>query len=465
VVIGLDSAPPELVFGHFAGDLSHLQGLMARGVWGPLRSVIPPITVPAWACAMTGRDPGELGIYGFRHRVDYRYEAWRWVDSTDVRHPAVWDWLAQADIPVILLGVPPAFPPRRVHGCQVGCFLTPDTRRSYTYPEALAQEIRHVVGDYALDVESFRAEQRSRLLVEISDMTRQRFRLFRHLLRTRPWGFAMMVEIGVDRMHHAFYGSWDQSHPRYLAGGPYQHALRDYYRLVDQEVGAVLAELDETTAVMVLSDHGVRRLHGGICLNEWLIREGYLTLKVVPTEPTRLTPGAVDWSRTRAWGEGGYCGRVWVNVRGRQPQGVVDPEDFPRLREELAAGLTAIEDDRGSPLATEVHRPDFVYRECHNAPPDLLVYFGGLDWRAVGAVGANSLHVAENDTGTDDANHDPRGMLILSAPGLAEGREVSGLQLIDTGPLVLSLLGRSENSPDMSLESAQRRRARVTQPR
>ena len=114
---------------------------MAAGVWGELESVIPAITIPAWACAMTGRDPGQLGIYGFRHRSEYRYDAERLVGSTDVRHDAVWDVLSQVGEHVIVLGVPPGYPPRRVKGCHVGCFLTPDTRRRFTYPRELADEI------------------------------------------------------------------------------------------------------------------------------------------------------------------------------------------------------------------------------------------------------------------------------------------------------------------------------------
>jgi len=210
--------------------------------------------------------------------------------------------------------------------------------------------------------------------------------------------------------------------------------------LLDRELGATLREVDDRTAVFVISDHGAKRLRGGICVNQWLLDQGYLSLRQVPSEPMPLRPELVDWSRTAAWADGGHSGRVYLNVRGREPHGIVDPSEQDAILDRLAAGLAAIADDRGQPLATEVFRPRLIYRECRNAPPDLMVYFGNLDWRAIGSVGSGKLHVAENDTGPDDANHDVHGVFIGRVPGI-EGAEISGLGLVDFGPAVLGLLG------------------------
>ena len=442
VVLGLDCAAPELVFDRFAGDLEHLQGLMAEGVWGELTSVVPAITVPAWACAMTSRDPGQLGIYGFRNRKDHSYDGLSMATSLSVRQEAVWDILSQAGRPVIVVGVPPSFPPKKVNGCMVGCFLTPSTSSDYTYPSSLRDEIADVVGAYAVDVENFRSDEKDRILAQVHDMTARRFQLFRHLLKTREWDFAMMVEIGVDRMHHGFWQYFDERHHRYEAGNPFEHAIRDYYRLVDREVGAVLRELDEDTAVLVISDHGAKLMHGGICVNEWLRQEGYLTLKSAPAGPTPFSLEDVDWGRTKVWGEGGYYGRVFLNVEGREPQGIVPADGYEALRDELAAKVAAIADEAGKDIGTQVFKPEAIYRECRNVPPDLIVYFGNLDWRSVATVGGGAIHTYENDTGPDDANHAQEGVFIMRAPGLAPERGAAGLKLVDVGPTVLSLLGQ-----------------------
>jgi predicted AlkP superfamily phosphohydrolase/phosphomutase len=441
VVLGLDCATPQLVFDQFAGELEHLEALRRQGVWGQLTSIIPAITVPAWACSMTSRDPGQLGIYGFRNRTDYSYDRLGIASSASVKEEAVWDILSRAGKSVIVLAVPPSYPPRPVNGCLVGCMMTPSTKSEYTYPSSLREEIQRVVGDYRIDVEEFRTEDKARIVRQARDMTKQHFALFRHLLKTHPWDFAMIVEIGVDRIHHGFWQYFDEKHHRYQPGNPYQDVILDYYRLVDHEVGLTLSELDDETAVVVYSDHGACRMIGGLCVNEWLMREGYLTLRTAPASPTRLSMGDVDWPRTKAWGEGGYYGRVFVNVQGREPEGTVPIEEYEAFRDELAAKIRAIPDHEGRDMGTKVYKPEEIYRECRNVPPDLLVYFGDLNWRSAGLVGTGSIHTFENDTGPDDANHAQQGIFVMKAPGLQGGRELKGLELVDCGPTVLDLLG------------------------
>ncbi|MFQ6019215.1 MAG: alkaline phosphatase family protein [Dehalococcoidia bacterium] len=440
VVLGLDCATPQLVFDRFAGELEHLGRLRERGVWGELTSVIPAITVPAWACSMTSRDPGQLGIYGFRNRKDYSYDGLAFANATAVREEAVWDVLAHSGKQVILLSVPPSYPPAPVNGCRVGCFLTPNTDGDYTYPSQLKAEIASVVGEYMIDVPNFRSEEKDRIVAQAREMAVRRFQLFRHLLKTRPWEFAMMVEIGLDRIHHGFWQHFDDSHRQYEPGNPYEHTVLEYYRLLDQEIGRVLAELDGDTTVIVMSDHGAKSMVGGVCINEWLIQEGYLHLKSYPQGSTRFSFEAVDWSRTRAWGEGGYYGRVFINVQGREPDGIVEPDRYEALRDELAAKLAAIPDHEGRPMETEVYKPEEIYRQCRNVPPDLIVYFGDLDWRAVAQVGGGAVHTFENDTGPDGANHAREGIFVMRGPGVDGGRRLDGLRLVDCGPTVLERL-------------------------
>ena len=440
VVLGLDCATPQLLFDRFAGELEHLGRLRQHGIWGPLTSVIPAITVPAWACSMTSRDPGQLGIYGFRNRKDYSYEGLALATSNAVREPAVWDILSSQGKHVIVVSVPPSYPPAPVNGLRVGCFLTPNTDSDYTYPSELKGEIASVVGEYMIDVPQFRSDEKERILRQAREMAVQRFKLFRHFLKTRSWDFAMMVEIGLDRVHHGFWEYFDETHRSYEPGNPYRHAVRDYYRLLDSEIGQVLAELDDDTTVIVMSDHGAKPMQGAICINEWLIQEGYLHLQSRPQGPTRFSLGDVDWARTRAWGEGGYYGRLFVNVQGREPQGVVPTEEYEGLRDELAAKLVAIPDHEGRPIGTRVFKPQEIYRECRNVPPDLIVYFGDLDWRSVAQVGVRSIHTFENDTGPDGANHSQEGIFIMRGPGIQGGHSLEGLQLVDCAPTVLGRL-------------------------
>ncbi|MGI8606598.1 MAG: alkaline phosphatase family protein [Gaiellaceae bacterium] len=441
LVIGLDCAAPQLVFDQWLDQLPTIRGLTERGAWGVLRSCDPPITVPAWSSMTSSRSPGSLGFYGFRNRRDHSYDGLAFADSRSVQVPRVWDLLSTRGRPVIVLGVPQTYPVSRVNGVMVSCFLTPDTETSqYTYPAGLKDEIEALVGRYLVDVRNFRTDDKDRLLEEIEEMTEKRFRVAEHLLETRPWDLFFMVEMGTDRIHHGFWRFTDSEHRLHEAGNRYEQAMLDYYRALDEKLGRLLRFADEDTAILLVSDHGAKRMDGGICVNEWLRREGYLHLKEEPEGPTRLTPDLIDWSRTAAWGEGGYYCRLFLNVEGREPEGIVPAGEYEQVRAELKDRLEALGDDQGRPIGTVAHRADELYDETRGIAPDLLVYFGDLYWRSIGQVGTGTVHVFENDTGPDDANHSHEGLYILVADGVEPGR-AEERDLRDVAPTLLRLLG------------------------
>jgi predicted AlkP superfamily phosphohydrolase/phosphomutase len=441
-LIGLDCAAPELVFERWRAELPNLARLMKTGAWGPLESTTPPITVPAWMCMMTGRDPGELGIYGFRNRSDRSYESLSFATSAQVRHPAVWDILGAAGKRSILLGIPLTYPPRPINGLLVSDFMAPDTSADYTYPPELKEEIQAVVGEYDFDVAEFRTEDKERLLGDVYAMTEKRFRLAQHLITHHDWDFFAVVEMGVDRMHHGFWRYMDPSHRLHEPGSPFRDAIKDYYIAVDSHVGELVETLPAGTDVIAVSDHGAKRMDGAICLNEWLVREGYLALKETPTGVTKFSPALVDWSRTRAWGDGGYYGRIFLNIRGREPAGIVEPGSAPSLLRELTAKLEAMVDDTGRPMGNRVFLPKRIYRTVEGVAPDLLVYFADLHWRSAGSIGHGTIWLKENDTGPDDANHAQQGIAIMSPAreGHAGSRR-DGMSIYDIAPAILGALG------------------------
>jgi predicted AlkP superfamily phosphohydrolase/phosphomutase len=441
MVIGLDCAEPSLVLERWRERLPNLAGLMERGRYGRLTSVIPPITVPAWSCMMASRTPGDLGIYGFRNRAGHSYDDLFIANGTAVKAPRLWDLATRYGKRSIVLGVPGTYPPRPLNGVMVTCFLTPSTESQYTYPQLLRREVEQVVGEYLFDCTNFRTEDKDDLLRQVYEMTDRRFALAEHFLATKPWELFVMVEMGVDRMHHGFWKAMDPTHRKHDPNGPHRDAILDYHVHLDGLVGRLLEHADDDTAVLVVSDHGAKRMDGGIRVNEWLRRAGYLHTVTEPLQAMKLADAGVDWSRTQAWGEGGYYSRVFMNVRGREPEGVIDPADYERVRDELAERLAAIPDDRGEPMGTRVFKPEEVYDEVNGVAPDLIVLFGDLYWRSVGTVGGeDGIHTFENDTGPDDANHAQDGLLIMAGPGIEPG-PADGMQLLDVAPTVLELLG------------------------
>ena len=214
MIIGLDCCEPSLVFERWRDDLPTIAGLVQRGLHGPLRSVIPPITVPAWSCMMASRTPGDLGIYGFRNRADHSYDGLYIANGNAVHEPRLWDLATRNGRAPSSLGVPGTYPPRPLNGVMVSCFLTPSVQQQYTYPPLLRKEVEGVVGEYLFDCTDFRTEDKDDLLRQVYEMTDRRFRLAEHFAATKPWELFVMVEMGVDRMHHGFWKHMDPEHRR-----------------------------------------------------------------------------------------------------------------------------------------------------------------------------------------------------------------------------------------------------------
>jgi predicted AlkP superfamily phosphohydrolase/phosphomutase len=264
--------------------------------------------------------------------------------------------------------------------------------------------------------------------------------VIKYLMTTHPWDFFMHVDMGVDRIHHGFWKFFDERHPLYEPGNPYENAIRDYYIHLDRQIGERLALLDKDTVVLVASDHGAQPMMGGICFNEWLKQEGYLVLEHQPDGIVPLEKCEVDWSRTRAWGSGGYYGRLFLNVKGREPEGVIEPGDYERVRDELIERIASITDPEGTPIGSVAYRPEEIYQEVNNIAPDLIVYMGNMSWRSVGSLGFNRIHTFENDTGPDDANHAQQGLYVYYDPGKQGRGRGPTRHLMDVAPTILEIM-------------------------
>ena len=443
-VFGLDCADPRLMFDAWIDDLPFTRELLGGSTYGNLTSSIPPITVPAWSCMASGKDPGRLGIYGFRNRADYSYDKLFIATSLAVKEKRVWDLIGEHGKESIIVGFPGTFPiTRPIKGHMITSFLTPDTEKSdYTWPKPLKQEIKALVGEYMVDVAGFRTEDKQRLLDQVYEMTDKRFKVVRYLLNQKPWDLFWMVEMGHDRMHHGFWAQMDAEHRNHVPGNPFENAIHDYYVHVDKLMADVVSTLDlEKTAVMIVSDHGAKRMVGGFCFNTWLMEQGYLHLKKAPSGVEKFDVANIDWDKTTAWGEGGYYGRCFINVKGREPNGQVPKEQYDEFRNELKARIEAVVDHEGKPMGNTAHRPQDLYPIVNRVPPDLVVIFGDLRWRSVGTVGNDSWYTFKNDTGPDDANHAQEGLYLLSHPSLEPRGRVDEPTLYDVTPTILDMMG------------------------
>jgi predicted AlkP superfamily phosphohydrolase/phosphomutase len=440
LVIGLDSMPSSLFSDEIKNELPNLRMMIENGLTSVLGSCHPPITIPAWMVMMTSKSPGTLGIYGFRHRKGNSYTDGWIANSTSVKEKRVWDYLGEHNKKVCLVGVPPSYPPYPVNGKLVSCFVTPSDKNEYTYPKELKSEIEGLVGKYLFDV-VFRTEDRDAILKQLYEMTEKRFTVIKHLMKKDPWDFMMFVEIGVDRLHHAFWKFYDKTHPKFVEGNKYQSVVPDYYKYVDKKIGELLDLVDDDTYVLVVSDHGTAGMKGCLCINEWLMQQDYLNLKEYPAKQTDFDKCEVDWSKTKAWGWGGYYARIFMNVKGREPNGVIPKEDYHRVREELRKKLLAIRGPNGEAFINKVFTPEELYGTPKGDMPDLMAYFDNLYWRSAGTVGHNSLYLDENDTGPDDSVHWHDGIFIMYHKKKVYSKDkLQKMTIYDVAPTILDIM-------------------------
>ena len=440
LVIGLDCATPRTLFQDFLEVCPNIKRLMNSGVYGILRSSDPAITIPAWMVMVTGKNPGTLGLYGFRHRKNYSYIDFSVANSSIVKEPKIWDYLEGKNLKSIIFGIPPSFPAYPINGHLVSGFITPDTLSNYTYPPELKQEISEITEEYVIDVK-FRTNQKEQLLKDIYKMTKSQFRVIKHLIKNKQWDYFHFVIIGLDRIHHAFWKFYDNTHAKYERGNIFESVLKNYYKYLDKEIGEIIELVDEDTILFVVSDHGAKAMKGCICINNALEELGLLKFKIKPKPGTKLEDAEIDWEKTYAWGWGGYYSRIFLNIKGREEYGIINPEEYEKYRDKIIKLLKGIPDKHGKPMNTKVFKPEELYGICRGNPPDLMVYFDNLNWRSAGTVGYETKYLDENDTGPDDAVHDFDGIFIISSLNKSTGRELESKNILDITPTILNIFG------------------------
>ncbi len=412
LVIGLDCATPSLFFDKHLQNIPTIARLQLSGNRASLRSSDPPITIPAWMCMATGRTPGQLGVYGFKHLHKGTYDKSWIASSSAIKQKTAWEVLGEHGYSSIIVGIPPTYPVKPFNGHLVSGFLTPSTENAFTHPPGLKKELLQRFGHYTFDV-PFRIEEKHELFKELVKMTRERHEVIKYLLSNKSWDLCWFVEIGLDRMHHAYWKYFDPHHKDFEPDSEFKGYITEYERLLDSNVRELIDLVPDDTRVIVVSDHGAQPMDGCVCVNEWLLKEGYLTLNKYPDKIIAPEKASVDWTKTKAIGWGGYYARVFLNVQGREPSGVIPLDAFEKERQALRKKIEDMKGPDGKLLGNKTFISDELYPDGHEGDdPDLYVYFGDLTWRSAGTIGHNRLYLEENDTGPDDAVHAKHGVFI-----------------------------------------------------
>jgi predicted AlkP superfamily phosphohydrolase/phosphomutase len=499
LIIGLDGATFDLIEPWAeAGDLPNLARLMEWGCWGRLRSTTPAMTFPAWSTMMTGVNPGRHGIFDFtrRRHGGYRVE---FVNATHRRSPTIWRMLSDVGCRVGVLGLPTTYPPEPVNGFLIAGFDAPVSTgidASFVYPPQLYPQIRREAGEYRItDFQELNIgpNWHADALSSLQSALRDRTAIAEYLLRKERWDCFMVLFGESDTVGHHFWAFHDRASPRHVArGGKLGGAIRIIYSQLDDAIGQLMAAAPGAT-VMVLSDHGFGGAGDRILyLNRWLAQQGYLRFKtqpgpasqavqwgkrwglrwlppVVPEQVLRRGGGAlanrvesstrfggIDWSQSCAYSEeSNTCPAVWFNLSGREPDGLVPPDAYETLRNEIIARL---EDWRNPVTGQQIVARAWRREELYHGPqledaPDIVLELAldeGYTYTCLSSRGqpgpvVRRLSPAEHlgaKGQSMNGSHRPDGILIMAGPDIQTGQRIDGAGLIDIAPTILALLNQ-----------------------
>lgn len=485
LVIGLDGATFELIKPWMAaGHLPVLARLVREGAHGYLRSTIPTMSAPAWASFMTGKNPGKHGVFDFARRRAGTYEL-EVVRNYLPRIGTFFGYLSRMGKRLGVMNVPVTYPPEPVNGFMVSGLGAPEGGH-FTYPKELRDRL--IAKGYRVNnTVRYAVGQEEAFIADVFETSNRRARIALELMREGPWDCFVIVFRNTDEIMSFLWHAMDSSHPLHdPSRAHYGRAILDFHRRIDEIVGELIHAAGDHTNVVILSDHGMGPLLKDVNLNRWLLDTGFLALRqpaplpqtyvrllrqtgltrenisrwigprrmelLRPIFPKRFykvfpeanpTPSeVVDWSKTRAYSFG-WIGQVYVNLKGREPAGIVSPgPDYEAVLTDLIAALREMQDpETGERVVDAVWRKEELYSGPYlDEAPDLNVIMKGLSyvtqWRrefAQESVFALPHHV----TGV----HRLDGILIAYGPQIRPGIEVQGAHIIDVAPTILHLMG------------------------
>ncbi|GAB4533075.1 MAG: hypothetical protein Fur0018_22100 [Anaerolineales bacterium] len=493
IVLGMDGATFDLMRPWAqAGHLPNLARLMHNGYHAPLRSTLQPVTSAAWASFMTGVNQGKHGLYDFIQRQDESYDV-KVTTGNQIHFPTIFDIASTAGKRVISINMPYTYPTRRVNGLMISGPFAPQLSEDAVYPQDLLPEIKSLVPDYFIfpEFDAQHSEPLTDYLEKLLQEIEQREQLSLHYLRTREWDLFSVVFMATDEVQHAYWHLMDTRHPQY------GNAILRVYQRVDEAIGRIIAALEEIPGektIFIVSDHGGGALKWVLNLNRWLADEGFLTFqgggkgiatrvkgKILQTLSatykqftpptvrarirsrlgnhkfnqikgaleTQLLAAPIDWQRTQVYALGAG-GNLFINLSGREPQGIVTPgAAYETLREQVIERLYTLKDPAsGQAIIKKVYRKEEIYHGKYlSQAPDLIIeWMDYTTWGRGRYDSQASLFEAQNHlefstiplTGT----HRPHGILIMYGDTLEIHSDwsVQPHHITDIAPTILGLL-------------------------
>jgi predicted AlkP superfamily phosphohydrolase/phosphomutase len=467
LIIGLDAATWRLMTPLVQqGKLSTIKKLIDEGVSGMIHSTMPPMTPPTWASIVTGVNPGKHGIYDFvkQDRRTYRISP---INYLFRNRPAIWDIFNAYKKKVCVVNFPLVFPPPKVDAFFISGLASPE-RKFYSHPPKLNKYLKS--RGYRIHPRFGPEKGAKQYFDEVKNLTEIQCEVSIELMKQWDWELFWVVFQGLDWIQHYLWNAIIEG----------ENAVVAFYYYMDHVIKRFLQEAQDNWNIVILSDHGFRKIRAEIHLNNILEKWGYLkrieisqglaekirnfTLRVgwklgrnlsfavkqwikrhIPekiysdlrellNEQLRLHE-MIDWSRTRAFSFG-YMGRIYIHKKGKYPQGTVTAKEYEVLREEIIAQLKSLKDPKTEkPIIGEIFRKEEIYTGNQlQGAPDIIFNPSDFAYMIYGDFSSSWYKLPEGRI----ADHDMEGILIMKGKNIRKGIKISA-KAIDIAPTLLYL--------------------------
>ncbi len=424
IVAGFDGADFRIIMPLVAmGKLPGFEILLEKGAYGRLKSTTPPLSPAAWTSAITGVNPGKHNIYRFFKSVPGVNGDIKMVftNSYDRKCKAIWELIETSDKRTIAINIPSTSPATPINGILLSGFPFYRQGNLYYPPDitSLIQGYRFEMADVRFSVENPRhfANYTFESLIK-------RYQVSMSLLEEHPWHLFWVVYTSLDRIQHHYW--------RYFEEGFEETSLKDrnqfkdiiyiYYRGCSNILLRIMENLSPETDLVVMSDHGFGAVKHKIIVGDILKnlydpqKNGFLAFYV----------------------ENGFM----INLADRYPDGIVQTKDYQAVRKQVAEYLASLKDKKsGKPyFRTVAFKEDIYHGPCLDNAADIVIEENG-GFLLYGVTSQRMLDEQGYMRDIFSGYHQPYGIFLAHGPGIAQGRQLEGMHIMDIAPNILYLLG------------------------
>jgi len=445
VVIGLDGVGYNLIKAWIdGGELPTLTRIAKEGCFGPLKSTIPPTTIPAWASFSTGKNPGKLGIFYFvENPLDPDSKV---INLNELPHRHLWEELCNQGKVCCIINFPLIYPPKKIRGTIICGFGVPPRKRDYVYPSTLIRDLDHI--DYKVDIEEYGLLPDSRLTTlrkkviyqELIKIAKARVKALKITAKKRKHDFFFILFKETDILQHLFFDDKEK--------------MLEYFKLIDGYIEEIVSFFGQDTNYIIMSDHGFHPApHREFYINSWLKNKKYVDFNVPLL--ARLFRKELWYKLAKMMGEHRPFSILSKKILKKTSAflkewpikgtywGIYIDKNFGRyeeVRERLIQELRSL-NEGGRKVFLMVSKREDIYsgKEVEKAPD--IIWVPSPEYRV------NPFVLSKKNFGSritylaGEHSSDLYGILIAYGPDFKNNYLIKEAEIIDLAPTILHLMG------------------------